>query len=115
MVDNTNRLKNFSIDITTNRGVIKENIDVTSDNLEEIITGIANKLDIEYDNIKYLVIKKMIGKNNEDSERKIDYFSAIQTSLNFSHDKSITPERCLKNSGQKKKYGNICLFSSYCG
>jgi hypothetical protein len=105
MVDSTDRLKQFYINIPTNQGIHKENIDITSDNLEELITSIADKLNIQYDYVRDLVVKKMIGTNTDEySERKS--LSNTHSSMNIS-DKSEGYSKSIL-SMEKKNYGNNC-------
>jgi hypothetical protein len=112
MVENSDRSKILFIDIPTREGVYKENIDLASDNMEELISNIANKLNVQYEFVRDLIVSKMIGVNSDEySERRNNMISGIQSSINISNDKSLITERyMMKNTTLSLDKKNYCIY-----
>lgn len=94
MVDSSNRLKMFSIDIPTEEGIYQEHIDITADNLEDIINTIAYKLNLDNDYIKDIIVKKVISSNKDITRDKQHIpYSGVNNSMNISVEKSVITQR----------------------
>lgn len=117
MVDHSEESKNIHINIQMNEEIHKENINSESENIDNLINSIADRLNVDYDFVKDIIVKKMINDNSIDStDRRNNVISAIQSSVNLSVDKSLMTERLMKNttlSLDKKNYCMIHLFSEY--
>jgi hypothetical protein len=79
-------------------------IDMTSDNLEDIVFTIADRYNIDSGYIKDLIVKKVIGYNIDESKNNL-----LSSRINSSIESNLSP-RYSTMTLEKKTYRKISII-----